>query len=210
MAALQQAEVEVLTLALSADEILDTIEAEWERNRRLPLLDGLCERDLTEPQKARVVALIVSLIAHSESLPSGQRVTADRAVYRLLFRVDGLAASRLALEFLGHRRTFIRKAAYRFLKTHGVPPAKAAVLIEHHRRTGSQEPLQVLARSPLAVAAVNPRDLLALLDERYWRMRVLESLLLAGTRMTAAWRPNTHRSTCGRRAVSRVSRASRC
>jgi hypothetical protein len=181
--ALLRAEAEVLTAALGTDMALDLLEREWANARTLNYLDGLRDRDLRAPQKRRVVDLIRSVIGHSETLPSNQRVAADRAVYRLLHRVDGADAVALALECLAHRRTYVRKAAYRFFATRGVPPDQAHALIEHADRFESQEPLQVLARSPEAVTTVDGWLLMSLLDDRYWRMRILEAYLIVGKRI---------------------------
>ena len=66
-------------------------------------------------------------------------------------------------------------------------PGLVPLLVKQYHETFDQELLELIARFPAAIAAADADWLLACLEERYWRMRVVEGLLLNATAVMASY-----------------------
>ena len=69
--------------------------------------------------------------------------------------------------------------AYQIFRRAGVPAEFGARLLEAFQKTGDQECLQLIARNPDATAATDALTVAELIDDEYWRARVIQSLLIA-------------------------------
>ena len=77
-----------------------------------------------------------------------------------------------------HSRKSRRNLGIEILKIVGVDKELAEQFIVQFRETGEQENLEMIARSPRIIPEIDFTFLLSNLNERYWRMRVIEALLL--------------------------------
>jgi hypothetical protein len=79
--------------------------------------------------------------------------------------------------WLEHKRKFRREIAYQVLRRCGITSEIGVRLVAIFQQTRDQECLRLLARNPTALLAAAPEIVVKLLDEEYWRMRVVQSLL---------------------------------
>ena len=113
-----------------------------------------------------------------DTLPRRQRLVADRTLYRLLHKLPLELSCELVVQCIQSRRKLCRAAGYRALKVHGIPEDLAAVLWGRHVETDDDEPLKLLACAPNVLDKLDVHELLRLLPEKYYRMRLIESLLI--------------------------------
>ncbi len=115
----------------------------------------------------------------SERLPSRDRARADAIVGRLSRTLPPPLGVPFALREVHHPRMKRREHAFKVLRDVDVPVDCLGDLVAGFQQTSDQKFLQLIARKPVLVVASDAKYLLSNLDERYWRMRVIESLLRA-------------------------------
>jgi hypothetical protein len=160
------------------DELLGRIERLWSDDAASEITFRASEEPLSHNQLHALAESVKRLADASEHLPSALKSSIDRAVRRLLSRMPAEIAAPLAEPWLEHKRKFRRKTAYAILRRTGITAACGPRLLAVFQRTGDQEALKLLARNPPAVAAVDAAYMASVIDDEYWRMRVVWSLLL--------------------------------
>lgn len=173
---LSLAEIRCLTWT----EIRPRLQSIWNDPQADEIILRVQEIELSKHDAAELAAEIGYLSATAERLHDRDRSRADRRLVRLS---RGLPQSLLyehALSELSHRRKLRRVGAYRVLRDIGVNSELAGKLVARYTETRDQDVLRLIARSPDAVSAVDAEWLLSALDEQYWRMRVIEGLILTG------------------------------
>jgi hypothetical protein len=138
----------------------------------------LSEMQLTDTQSECLYDAISSLARRSEHSPSKLKATLDRTLLRLARLLPSELAIRFAMPFVDHRRKARRKWAYYALREKEISKSIAAKLIDVFHKTGDQDALQLVARHPRCVPEIGAVSLLENIDEKYWRARVIEALLI--------------------------------
>ncbi len=134
--------------------------------------------ELTATEAEELAREVDSLATATEKLKSLDRSRADRRLIRLARALPRHQLFEHARRDLGHKRKLRRMGAYKALREVGVTKELAPKLVSLYETTHDQEPLELLARSPDAVQAVDVSWLISHIDEQYWRMRVIEALML--------------------------------
>lgn len=179
---------------------LARLESVWSDPDRLLVIGDLQRRDLTDEERAQLADALASLATRSGRLPARDRDKVNRAVSRLIRWLPPERAWGVVEGWFGDRRSFRREVVVRVLRERGVPPALVPALVEEYQATGDRGLLSLISRSPEAAALLDERCLREMLaapertvvadrpplvddDLRYWRMRVLELLLVGGHRL---------------------------
>ena len=110
-------------------------------------------------------------------MPSKDRQRIDKLIARLARLLPETTAVEFAKTSLQHRRKSRREVTYSVFRRVGVPSELAAYLLARHRETGDAMLLQLATRNPVALSDDDAVYLLGKLEEHYWRMRVIHSLL---------------------------------
>jgi hypothetical protein len=167
---------------LSTAELIGTLDLIWgEPDDRPLVIRRLLEVDLDPDDSNALAEALQRLDGIAGQLPRRFRDIADRVVSRLIVRLDLSVARRFAVADLDHARKARRLRAYQTLRRIGVGAELTPRIVQRFRDTGDQEALQLLARFTDSVAAADALFLLENLDEEYWRARVVQALLLAGS-----------------------------
>ncbi len=161
----------------SVDELICSVPRLWENPLASEFAYRLSELELSDEHVQRLLQALVKLAENSEGISGRERANADRILLRLTRALPLPAANELAELFLEHHRKPLRRIAYRVLRNAGVTSQMALRLLDLFRRTGDEELLELIARTPEAVVAVEVKMLLQSLSDRYWRARVIEALL---------------------------------
>lgn len=163
---------------LAIDDLLSLIEDAEEPYRRVGLIDHIDRSELSDPHFVRISGLIKRIALKSELLPSREKLRADSALRALVGLLPSDVAELHALEFLVHPRKARRTIAFKILKRTGLTIGGAKYLLVRFEETGDQELLELIARCPRVVSESEPIFLLEHISEPYWRMRVMEGLLM--------------------------------
>jgi hypothetical protein len=101
-------------------------------------------------------------------------------------------AAPIAEPWLEHKHKFRREMAYRIFRGAGVPPEFDPRLLAAFKKNGDQQCLELVARYPAAVAATGHTVLAESITDKYWKMRVIQSLLISdverGVSLSSAYR----------------------
>ncbi|GEM_PF-1274728 len=163
---------------LPFEELLVRIEHLWDDDAASEIVYRVCEESFSDNQAQALAVSISRLAAAADQLPSAAKSAVLRSVGRILARLPSRFAAPIAEPWLGHKHKFRRQIAYRVFQRTGVPAESAPQLLVAFQQTGDQECLQLLARNPSAIAAVDSAAVAELMDDEYWRMRVIQSLLV--------------------------------
>jgi hypothetical protein len=163
------------------DELLARIERLWADDAAEQIVYRACQETFSDDQIHLLAESVKRLADAAETLPSAARSKALRAVRRILARMPAHIASPIAAPWLEHKHKFRREIAYRIFRGVGVAAEVGPQLLAAFHRNGDQECLQLIARNPAAVISVDVTSLLKLMEEDYWRMRVIEALLTKAT-----------------------------
>jgi len=162
---------------ISFDQLLTRIEKLWDDESASQIVYRACQESFSDNQILALAESVRRLAYAAEDLPSSARSKALSAVKQILARMPMHIAGPIAEPWLTHKYKFRRELAYRIFRGTGVAAEVGPMLLAAFHRSGDQECLQLIARSPAAVAAVDVADLLALIEDDYWRMRIMEALL---------------------------------
>lgn len=167
-----------LALRSTAVEVLvNRVASLWQDSDPDGLIFRLAELELTQEQSEDLAAAIVGLAAEADTLPSRQRARIDGFLKRLVFLLPPERAARFVEGALKHKRQSRRRVAYKWFLRNPRAVDLVSTLLRVHLDTGDQEPLILIAREQAAVGQTDVAVLLNGLAERYWRARVIESLL---------------------------------
>jgi hypothetical protein len=161
------------------ESLLNRIEKLWKDEAASEIVFRVCEEPLSHNQLHALAQSVKFLADAVDCLPSASKTTIDRAVRRMVARMPPEIAAPIAEPWLEHKRKFRREIAYRILRESGVPAAYGPRLLAVFQRNGDQECLKLLARNPSALVAAGGVAIAKLADEEYWRMRIIQSLLIA-------------------------------
>jgi hypothetical protein len=162
---------------ISFDQLLTRIERLWDDDAASQIVYRACQKSFSNNQIHALAESVRRLADAAEGLPRPAKSKALRAVKQILARMPMHIVGPIAEPWLMHKHKFRREIAYRVFRGVGVAAEVGPRLLAAFHRNGDQECIQLIARSPAAVAAVDAADLLALLEDDYWRMRVIEALL---------------------------------
>jgi len=149
----------------------------WSESDPHQLIEFVFRRQLTSNEDDSLVVALTSIMDRSSSLPPRQRYLADRCLYRLLHKIPIDKSGHLISHCLRHPRKTGRNAAYRALWKHGVRPGFAELLWMQYGETGEQQLLRCLACSPDALIRLDAAEIIANIEEKYFRTRAIQSLL---------------------------------
>src|SRR6266849_4967302 len=163
---------------LSPIEIIRKISDIDQKNDRVDYVARLQELELNESELSLLERAMTVLARRSEKAPSTLKKRLDRVVLRLVRMLPSELATHFAEPYVAHRHKARRIWAYSALRSKRIPQGMAENLVTVFRRTGDQEALELIARNPERVPDGDPEFLLANIEERYWRGRVIEALLI--------------------------------
>jgi hypothetical protein len=126
-----------------------------------------------------VLQAIKHLVKAADQLPPTQKTKAFNAVRRILSRMPADIAAPIAEPWLEHKHKFRREMAYRIFRGAGVPAEFGPRLLAAFKKNGDQQCLDLVARYPATVVANNTKVVAESITDRYWRMRVIQSLLIS-------------------------------
>ncbi|MDO3432572.1 hypothetical protein QWJ46_07725 [Rhizobium sp. CBN3] len=164
--------------SLPFDELLTGIECLPNIDNSSEIIFRACEYEPSLNQAYSLAESVRRLADSVEELPSRLKPTYDRAIRRILSRLPAEVAWPVCSPWLEHKRKFRRETAYLVLRKTGVDETAGARLLGVFQSTGDQMALELIARNPLATRNVNIETILPLFDDEYWRMRLVEAVLM--------------------------------
>lgn len=169
------AEIHCLTI----DELFQRLSEIWRDEYFSQVVSRVLDINLTDDKKIELGQIVYRLASLDREISSKERMRIDRVINRLLCAIPHSLAIEILTSSLKHRRKARRKLAENQLKHIGVDVRLSEVLISKFKETGDESFLQLIARSKYAVPFIDYQYLLNNLSNPYWRMRVIESLILA-------------------------------
>lgn len=164
--------------SLPFDELLNCIERLPDIINSAEIVFRVCEYDPSLNQAYSLAESVRRLAETVDGLPSRRKPTYDRAIMRILSRLPAEAAWPVADPWLEHKRKFRRETAYAILRKTGIDEKAGSRLLEVFENTGDQTALELIARNPSATRALDIRQVLPLFEDEYWRMRLVEAVLM--------------------------------
>ncbi len=131
--------------------------------------------DLDEGSKAQLAETLRQLATDLQQQAS-ERIVADRAIMRLLYRLDFQQAFSAAAACAASPRTTRREAAYRFYLVHGIDEAGRKVLSDKIWDTSTRY-RQVITTDRSLVLELGLARVLELAPSTYWRMIAIAKAL---------------------------------
>ncbi len=162
----------------SFDEMLARIEHLWDDPYADEIVYRFSTEPLTENQYFALAESIRRLADEADGLPSPKKASVDRAIKRMLASMPAKAAAPVAEQWLEHKRKFRREIAYKILRVCGLTSGSGTTLLSVFNRTGDQECLRLIARFPIALAHVDVPSVMKLIEDDYWRMRLVQSAIM--------------------------------
>ena len=147
----------------------------------------LLELKLTDSELQLLVTVMEQLASQLEKSRSRTKLRIDRVLLRLVRALPSDFAVRFAEPYVDHPRKGRRRWAYVALREKHISKEVAAKCADSFRRTGDQEALILIARNPERVVHVGAEFLLKNLDDKYWRARVLEALIVYDRVSALSW-----------------------
>ena len=163
---------------LSSVELINKISSLDQDDDPAGYIARLLEMDLNESELSLLESAMTDLARRSERAPSTLKRKLDRILLRLVRMLPSELAAYFAVPYLEHRSKDRRFWAYAALRKKLIPRGVAEKLVDVFRRTGDQEALELIARNAVRVTETDPEFLLASIEEKYWRGRVIEALLI--------------------------------
>lgn len=164
--------------SLSFDELLNRIENLTEVSGFSEIVFHVCECELSINQAYALAESVRRLAETVDQLPSVSKQTFDRAIRRILSRLPAEVVWPIAVPWLEHKRKFRREIAYATLRQTGIDEKAGSRLLEVFEKTGDQTALELIARNPPATRSLDVQYIMPLLKEQYWRMRLVEAVLM--------------------------------
>jgi hypothetical protein len=165
---------------LSVPALLERGRRVWEDPDRELIIRRVQELAGDHELQGALPGLLEELELRATELTGKARGATHRSIARMMDALPSDAAREKALADLDHPWKYRRTRAYKVLRDKRVGPELARRLMERHSTSGDQETLQLIARDPAAVGAVDYRYLVAQIEDEYWRMRAVEALLQLG------------------------------
>lgn len=175
---------------LTAEDLVRQVETVLEHPMTGAALARMRDVQFSADHEARLMNAALLIAKRTADLQNAARAGIDQLLQLLIEVLPAAVSDALAVECLRHRRKPRREAALKALRTRGVDGVVAKELFDRYRASGNQELLKFVARFPRAIAESDPRFLLDHLEEQYWRMRVVESLLTADQQRAQALAPD--------------------
>jgi hypothetical protein len=163
------------------EDLLSRIEHVWDDPAASELIYHVCQETHSDNELAALSETIKNLIKAAEQLSPTQKKTAFKAVQRILSRMPADIVAPIAEPWLEHKHKFRREMAYRVFQRAGVPAEFGPRLLAAFKKSGDQKCLELIASHPAAVIATDTIDLSESITDKYWRMRVIQSLLISDT-----------------------------
>jgi hypothetical protein len=167
-ASLAESEVIDLLAEVPGDGLTAVIVTELVR--RLP--------EMTEESKSHLAAVLDS-IAHTTQEAGERRIAADRALMRLVYRLDCDATFAPAAVCAKSDRAIRREASYRFYLKYGLDKTAREILAEHIWQD-SERYRRVITTDVVTVRKLGLDNVLRLASSSYWRMRAIACALQNG------------------------------
>ena len=167
---------------MSVDELLSAVSELEARADAGLIVDRLLEIEsqLKPEQRHALASTLTSFASRVDQSPSAQKGRLEGCLRRLMRLLDSHACAEMAGACLDHPRRARRKMAIDVLRHVGVTPELGKRLLELYERYGDEESLVLIARSPKAIAAIDPVVLLSRLQDQYWRARVIQTVIESG------------------------------
>lgn len=164
--------------ALSLDSLLDAL-AHIDQSERPSLLVGevVSRLDSLSVESVDVVAAALTELDVGDFTPAG-RVTVDRAIQRIMPKLESSTARRLATKCLLSKRVNRRRAAYKFFKLHGLEDDARAIL-RINLSEGTLEAPDLVACDAQLVKDLGLMQVLAISSSTYYRMRAIQCAMEA-------------------------------
>jgi hypothetical protein len=164
-------------LALTDRQMMAALRTVFDGPQRRELLNEL-ERRLTRWTTRRhgSVAEALARLHETHAAPSRASQRLDQMLVRFLHQVHGEDARRLARSCLRSGRLLRRRAAWTYLRRHGLDPESEAVFADTQPEK-DRDYIRFVTVDPAAVRVVGLERVLELLDAFYWRARAIESAL---------------------------------
>ena len=164
-------------------------------------------RRLPEELQEQLAITLTELVETAGTLPARDRDCSDRAVARLSRLLTVERAWSVIRPWFGDLRAFRRSVVIRVLREHGVPSGLGGHVIDQFRSTQDRNLLKLISPNPHVAALLEEQDIASTLaapendrsfgplqtpdglvgpivmkdsDTRYWKMRVIEALLIGG------------------------------
>lgn len=163
---------------LSFDELLSKIEQLPEIGDTGEIVFRACEYELSLNQAYSLAESVRRLSDTIDGLPSRRKPTYDRAVKRILSRLPAEVAWPVTEPWLEHKRKFRRETAYAILRKTGVNDRAGLRLLKVYEKTRDQKALELIVRNPSATRDLDIEQVLPLFEDEYWRMRLVEAVLI--------------------------------
>lgn len=171
---LRMAETRVLTF----DELRARLPGILTDRQSEAIIRRFSELTFDPDQADQLLDTVRNIAMEAEGLDTRQKTRADAIIGRLARLLPDDFAVPFALGELTHKRKRRRDGAYKVLKVHMLPGTLAPKLVEAYELHGDDRLLQLIARNAPLLAYVDVVPVLAALSDRYWRMRVVEGLLV--------------------------------
>ena len=159
-------------------ELIVRIPRLWEDPSSEDVIDRLHEVELDHSERKALAAALDSLAHAGDGLRASEKSRVDRMLARIVQGLPQELVERFAYLALEHPRKARRQLVYRVLRRRRVTEDLAHRLLERFRIDPEQSYLELIARSPETVGRLDARHIMRLIDEHYWRMRVMEGLVL--------------------------------
>ncbi|WP_416795502.1 hypothetical protein [Ciceribacter azotifigens] len=164
--------------SLPFDELLNSIEHLPDISNSAEIVFRACEYAPSLNQAYALAESVRRLAESVDGLPSRRKPPYDRAIMRILSRLPAEAAWPVVDPWLEHNRKFRRETAYAILRKTGIDERAGLRLLEVFENTGDQKALELIARNPSATRTLDIRQILPLFEDEYWRMRLVEAVLV--------------------------------
>ena len=161
---------------LSFDTLIDQLKNIIEIDNPL-IIDRLCELEFNSSQEKLLTRILNYLSTEGDKLPYKEKVRLDRYIRRLLKHISPAAAAIVAGEYFDHDRKGRRKIAYEVFRHVGLTRELSKRILEIYQKRKDQDYLELIARFPIGILDIDYRYVLAELESKYWRARVIQSLL---------------------------------
>lgn len=164
--------------SLPFEELLNGIEHLPTVSNSAEIVLRACEYEYSPNQAYSLAESVRRLAETVDRLPGRRKPTYDRAIMRILSRLPADVAWPVVDPWLDHKRKFRREAAYAVLRRTGVDGRVGSRLLEVFENTGDQTALELIARNPPSTSTLDVNLVLPLFDDEYWRMRLVEAVLI--------------------------------
>jgi len=137
------------------------------------------EAERTTRQNTELAAIVANLAKRSTNRRSSERARLERRVGNLLRALPFHLARPTIVELLLEPSKQRRQIALKSIRSEAMDTDFVRFLWTRFRETGDDTLLKVLLSRPIPLDILDPHRLIAIFDEDYWKMRVIEATLKA-------------------------------